>query len=222
MNAAYLAEIERVFLAHAGRGLMLSPADLVLVEQWDRAGLPLDVVTDAIAGAFEQRAARPNPNRRAVRGLAFVRHAVEDAERAWRSRGVGASVTGAAATTASTAVPRLRACVAAARPAAAGALAETLDGIAAALSRFGDATPNQDIYGPWAQLCSMAEDALWAALGADQRADIESELESRLGAERRRADPSHFRETWDAVRRRMLRQRLGFPDAGDLDYPADG
>lgn len=83
MTPAYFAEVERAFVSHAGRGLILSPMDRERVAGWARAGVPAAVIVDGIARAFD----RPDPPR--VRGLGFAAPAIEDAIKAWRQARVG-------------------------------------------------------------------------------------------------------------------------------------
>ena len=90
MNRAYLGQIERAFLQHAGRGLMLSPRDNEYVVRWERAGVPTWVVIGGIRVGFA------NSNRgRAPSRLAHVVPAVERAIKAWREGSVGTTPIGA-------------------------------------------------------------------------------------------------------------------------------
>ncbi len=82
MNAPYLNAIEARFLEHSGSGLMLSAKDLSLVEAWERAGIPVEIVLEGIDRAFE------NPPSR-VRSLAYVRPAVDQMARLWRENQIG-------------------------------------------------------------------------------------------------------------------------------------
>ena len=215
MNAAYLAAIERAFLGHTGRGLMLSATDITLIEQWERAGIPLEVVLAGLAGAFERPRAKPTR----VRGLAFARRAVEEAMGVHRACSVGASVV------ASAALPRgewpaerLRA-----RLSDAQASLEALD-LFERLRRRLEPLPAEasyeDVVAVWLPLLDWAVSEGWARMPAESRAEIERALERLLGEERRRADPSHFEETWEAHRRQLVRTHLGLPSVSALDARA--
>lgn len=83
MTPAYLAEIERAFTEHTGRGLMLSPLDRDRVAAWARAGVPAEVVVEGITRAFEK------PPRRRVRSLGYAVKAIERAIKLWRETRVG-------------------------------------------------------------------------------------------------------------------------------------
>lgn len=53
-RAAYLKAIEQRFLELRGRGLMLSPRDVMLVDQWRERGVPTRVVLGAIEAGVER------------------------------------------------------------------------------------------------------------------------------------------------------------------------
>lgn len=83
MTPAYLAEIERAFTEHTGRGLLLSPIDRERVAAWARAGIPAAVVVEGITRAFEK------PPRGRVRGLGYAAKAVELSIKLWRESQLG-------------------------------------------------------------------------------------------------------------------------------------
>ena len=83
MNPEYVEKVGRAFLAQTGRGLLLSPRDHTIVEQWSRAGIPADIVIEGIESAFA------TPPARRVNSIAFASHAVDRAAQAWRSRKTG-------------------------------------------------------------------------------------------------------------------------------------
>ncbi|MEW5767607.1 MAG: hypothetical protein AB1797_08290 [bacterium] len=49
----YLKEVEDYFVKQKGRGLILSPNDLMLIKGWQEKGLPLEVVLKGIKRTFE-------------------------------------------------------------------------------------------------------------------------------------------------------------------------
>ncbi len=83
MTPAYLAEVERAFVQHAGRGLFLSPMDRQRVAGWARAGIPAAVVVAGIEQAFD----RPDVPR--VRGLGYAAPAIEERIKAWQHAQIG-------------------------------------------------------------------------------------------------------------------------------------
>jgi hypothetical protein len=87
-RARYFQEISRAFLAHRGAPFFLSPKDLALVETWEKAGVPLDVVLEGLDRSFEKRPGRPIV-RDKVLSLSFCEKAVRRAFEQHRDRKVG-------------------------------------------------------------------------------------------------------------------------------------
>ncbi len=77
MIESYLAQVEARFIELSGKGLMLSAKDVALVESWERAHIPLHIVLRAIERAMDHAPA-------SVRGLNYVRKAVEEEASTWR------------------------------------------------------------------------------------------------------------------------------------------
>jgi len=83
----YPAVIAEYFLALRGAGLLLSPLDQELVEEWERRGIPVAVVCRGLRHGVERLAEDRPP--RPPRSLRALRFAVEDEWRAYRSGRVG-------------------------------------------------------------------------------------------------------------------------------------
>lgn len=213
MNRAYLAEIERAFLEYAGRGLMLSAADVELVRQWDRAGIPLEAVEAALSTCF----ARPGLDRARVRGLAFIRREVEAEASLRRSLGIGAQpVSQPAPTGARPLLDRLSARlheVAAASPEPASGLVRRA---VEQVNANGPAVTDDEVWERWSKIRPVLLTGLWSALSEAEREALTAGVTSALEGERRRADPVHFAQTWAAHRDRALAARFGLPDDIDL------
>lgn len=213
MNRAYLAEIERAFLECAGRGLMLSAADVELVRQWDRAGIPLEAVQAALSTCF----ARPGLDRARVRGLAFIRREVEAEASLRRSLGIGArAVSEPAPPGARPLLERLSARlveVGAASPEPApGLIRQAVEH----LNALGPAVSDDEVWERWSKVRPSLLTGLWRALSESERDALSAAVSTALESERRRADPVHFAATWAAHRDRALAARFGLPDDIDL------
>ena len=216
MNPGYLAEIERAFLALAGRGLMLSAADTALVDQWHRAGIPAEVVLTGLQAAFERPQSRPTR----VRGLAFARRSVEDAMEAYRSRQAGAApVTVTSIPVELRPAEILRSRLAALAPAS-SALAELVELLRRRVAPWSVDADYDEIAMDWIDLLSWAEEEGWARLGPEAKGQIDAALDALLAGERRRAAPEHYAQTREVHRRRLVREHLGLPSPTDLDARA--
>lgn|GEM_PF-1241021 len=100
-RAHYLRAIERRFLEMRGRGLMLSPRDVLLVDTWRERGVPIRVVLAALEEGAERFADAHPPGTPLPSSLAYfaghIDRAVHDREELvveQASRGAAASAAG--------------------------------------------------------------------------------------------------------------------------------
>ncbi len=208
MNPAYLAAVEEAFLAHTGRGLMLSPRDVALVERWARVGAPVQVVVDGIAQVFS----RPGTRQTRVRSLVFARVGVEAALRAWQSRSAGqAAGTGLdrGPKGISLLVARVRGAAGRHEAPMGERLLRVADRIAA-LSQA-SAVLRDDLDDDLTRLEGQILDELWASLpSATQRALVDG-VEGELRPERPKMAESEYTVVRAARLRRLTRDHLGLP-----------
>ncbi len=84
----YAEVVSDFFLDLRGSGLMLSPADLELVDRWKAESIPVEVVCRGLKMGRESHA-RLRPGVRPPQNLSYYASAVEEAWRAFRERRVG-------------------------------------------------------------------------------------------------------------------------------------
>jgi hypothetical protein len=75
----YFTEIEEYFWRKRGAHLLVSPLDWAIVETWQKAGIPLDVVLRGIDSAFESYARSRRGAGRPLKSLAYCVDAVLEA-----------------------------------------------------------------------------------------------------------------------------------------------
>ena len=91
-RSRYFQDIAAAFLRLRGAPFVLSSGDMVTIEGWEQAGIPIDVVEEGIRRAHENsRRARPVPVR--LSSLAFCDREVTRAFREHRDRRVGRNLT---------------------------------------------------------------------------------------------------------------------------------
>jgi len=213
VDPAYLSAVERAFLTRAGRGLMLSPADIALVERWARAEMPVAVVLDGLEAAFARPPARP------VRGLAFARAAVESAYAAHRARLMGGQAADALAgrpgdSLGERAAERLaQARRRVVEPALLSALEEA-EGECRVVGGLIDAATVDQIE---RRLLDRVREALSPA---DLGAMLEV-IDTRWARERRGSTPEAWRQVREAQLARALRSRVGL-DVRLAEEPENG
>jgi hypothetical protein len=91
-SSRYFREIAKAFLARRGAPFVLSPKDLALVSAWKQAGIPLAVVLEGLAAAFDSRATSGRAAHR-VLSLQFCEGSVARAFERFRDRKVGGART---------------------------------------------------------------------------------------------------------------------------------
>ena len=78
-DASYLAEVEAAFVTARGRGLMLAEADIALVDTWETAGIPVEVVCRALAVGVRDWRERHGHQKPPPHRLKHYREYVEEA-----------------------------------------------------------------------------------------------------------------------------------------------
>lgn len=229
LSGAYVTAIEDAFLAHSGRGLMISARDLELIKRWARAGLPVEVVVQGIERAFDHR-----KRSRTIRGLEDVQKSVEVVAKDWRARNVGGR-TEAAGVLAPEMAPGGQATDPSVEEAAlARAFDELIERVESARAELGDARliplvellvgrlseirdgtlagAVPDPVTALEQLETRATEAFWARLDPDLQSWIKEQVEAMLADTRALSDPSSWQAAFDRQRLRQVRAHLGLPD----------
>lgn len=85
-RATYLKQVETAFVRLRGRGLMLSPKDVALVERWRNSGIPVHVVLRALEEAVTEYVNRHPASSTLPSTLAYFERRIDDAATLWRGR----------------------------------------------------------------------------------------------------------------------------------------
>lgn len=85
-RATYLKQVEMAFVRLRGRGLMLSPKDVALVERWRNSGIPAHVILRALEGAVTEYRNRHPASSTLPSTLAYFERRIDDAATLWRGR----------------------------------------------------------------------------------------------------------------------------------------
>ncbi len=208
-DRAYYAAGEAAFIRRRGTPFLLSPKDFVLLKQWRALGVSIDAVEQGIDDAFSRREERGSTGR--VNSLSYCRDAVLAA---WERRAEAAVGRGEGRDTlpdAAAGLARLREslrAVAARR----SDLAEPVEAAQRSIERLaeGSRAPG-DIEESLARLDRKLASALYEALPAEERRELDQRIERQLSALRDRMDEETARRTGKALARRLLRERLELP-----------
>jgi hypothetical protein len=209
----YYAAAEAAFVRRRGTPFLLSPKDFALLKEWRALGVPLEALEAGIDEAFTRREERGAVGR--VNSLSYCRDAVLEAweRRAETARGKGSPrADGAAeAIDAAAALGRLAAdleAVALRRP----DLATPIDAARRSLARLEASGKSPEVIeASLAGLDRRLAKALGEALTEKEKADLDAEAERMLQGAGTRMDAVTLEKTSRALRRRLLRERLGLP-----------
>lgn len=207
----YFQRIESCFLLHRGSPLLLSPSDYRVARRWHEEGVPLDLVLRTLDEWFERRRERAEQSVGEevpkVWGLRQVRPAVDGAWKRLRAltapgdrrapEGVETIDVPARVASLKAALEEALATALGEAPAARERLAARLDALA------GESDPRRVEEGLGA-VENEALGALLGVLGAEERAELEAQVDRALAplAERMTRDEA------EATRERLLRQRV--------------
>jgi len=200
----YFTEIEEYFWRKRGAHLLVSPLDWVIVETWQKAGIPIDAVLRGIDSAFESYQRSRRGAGRPLKSLAYCVDAVLEAaaQKAEAAAGTGPTTTSAANSSESFSRDELRgffsrngerlARAAAAMPQADVALRQQLSHAHEKLAELAALveSPSQTDLEDLERRLTVLEDKLTAALTAGASEDtllvIRRELDRQLAPYRRR------------------------------------
>jgi hypothetical protein len=205
----YFAAAEAAFVRRRGTPFLLSPKDFALLREWRALGVPIEAIESGIDEAFTRREERGAVGR--VNSLSYCRDAVLEAweRRADAARGKGSG--GAEAIDAAGALGRLAAdleAVAVRRP----DLAAPIDAARRSLSKLEASRKSpEETEASLAGLDRRLARSLAEALTETERADLDSETERMLQGAGARMDAVTLEKTARALKRRLLRERLGLP-----------
>jgi hypothetical protein len=212
---SYFRAIEEEFTRLRGDPLVLSPEDWHRVAEWHERGIPLRVVLEALNAVFAQVRARSR--RRPVLGLAYCRHAVEEAFLRHVENSVGGG-SGAPepAFDPSTILPmkmvRIRRS-AESWPGASRGWAERACRLLSRTSRSlssGELRP-EEAEARLQRIERRVLDGLFQSLPESERAEILSTVEKRMAAHPARMSPEVTARTHRHVRDAEIRRRLELP-----------
>ncbi|HSC78307.1 MAG TPA: hypothetical protein VLB32_07065 [Candidatus Acidoferrales bacterium] len=217
----YYTQIEEYFWQKRGAHLLVSTLDWAVIETWQRAGIPLEVVLKGIDRAFERYDAKRRG--RPIKSLLYCVDAVADAAEEAKEAAAGGATPGARpAPFVSGEVPAyLRANAASLREAAQALSASGEDAavrdIAAALEALAEqpATQNSQNLEDLERHLTVFEEKLLAALtqaaSADELVELRREVERGLAPYRRKMKAEQLAMIEKQFLQKKLFERYNLP-----------
>jgi len=229
----YYTEIEEYFWQKRGAHILVSTLDWAVIESWQKAGIPLEIVLKGIDRAFERYQSKPRP--RLIKSLLYCVDAVaevaEEAREAAAGRGPGAPAREAAAPFGAGEIAAyLRGNAAALRRCAVrsgtAALASSFNNIAGALEALAaqpatETTANlEDLERHLTVLEEKLMAALTQAATADDLVALRREVERGLAAYRRKMKVEQLALIEKQFMQKQLFERHGLPRLSLFYLPA--
>jgi hypothetical protein len=208
-DRAFYAAGEAAFVRRRGTPFLLSPTDFALLKQWRALGVPIEAVESGIDEAFSRREERGSTGK--VNSLSYCRDAVLAAWERRAETAVGRGHGREEAPDVAAGLARLEELlsrVSARRP----DLAPPVEAARRSLERLTkDSRGPGEIEESLARLDRKLASALYDALPAEERRDLDGRIEQQLSALRDRMDEETALRTARALARRLLRERLELP-----------
>lgn len=203
----YFQAVEEIFIGLRGAPLLLSPADYRVAAGWHSAGIPLDLVREALEQVFERR--RERGAKGTVSSLRYCARAVEGS---WEQAQELTATAHRQAEPENPVGPRLEAlagALLASQEASPGSPAVDLEGFAMRIRSLEGSSPQVE-----RSLADLDQELLEQAsegLGSELREDLAAEVESALAKLSGRLPEAELERARERLRRQLLRRKLALP-----------
>ena len=218
----YFTEIEEAFVRRRGKHLFLSPLDWALIEAWQERQIPLHIVIRSIESVFDVYDQQPLGTR-TIKSLFYCREEIEAQHTEWLRSRAGASDEGRVTSDESDAgfsAERVSAhiggAIAALKQNQTPGLQEDLDRAVARLEELAavETTDFETIDQTLGDIERLLERAMLANWDAEHLKAIKKEIAGQLRAYRTEMDADSYKNTFDLMLMKRLREEAGIPRLG--------
>jgi hypothetical protein len=220
----YFTEIEDAFVRRRGKNLLLSPIDWALIDGWQERGVPLHVVLRAIETVFDGFEKQPNQNR-TIKSLFYCREEVEAQFAEWSAAQVGSHVEGRPLLTddpdseqpdRERIIAHIQKSIGSLRAVAGAGLAEDIERaitrLEELLANLGDDPEyiDQTLY----DIESFLDRAMLTKTESEHLKKLKKDVASQLKLYKSAMDKDAYKNTFDLMLLKCLREDLGMPRLG--------
>ena len=215
----YFTEIEDAFVRRRGKHLLLSPLDWALMEGWQDRGIPLHIVLRAIETVFDGFDKQPNQNR-TIKSLFYCREEVEAQFAEWTAAQVGSHGDGKRELdgqfSREAVVEHIQKAIAALKSIDESSLREDLDRavtrLEELLANLGDDLEYIDrtLY----DVESFLDRAMLSNTEKEHLKKLKKDVTSQLKLYKSAMDTEAYKNTFDLMLLKCLREDLGVPRLG--------
>ncbi|MBK6722351.1 MAG: hypothetical protein KBF83_11970 [Pyrinomonadaceae bacterium] len=216
----YYTEIEDTFVRRRGKHLFLSPLDWALMEAWQDRGIPLHIVLRSIESVFDVFDKQP-PGTRTIKSLFYCREEIEVQYKEWMTSQAGKSEeTEAKEETGGFSLEAIRGHIETAiEKLGRVAVGEMDEDITRAIERLNQlnadlATNFESIDGSLGDVEKLLERAMLTNWDRGHLKVLEKEIASQLRAYKADMDADSYKNTFDLMLLKRLREEAGIPRLG--------
>lgn len=216
----YFSEIEETFVRRRGKHLFLSPLDWALMETWQERGIPLHIVIRGIESVFDVYDRQP-PGTRTIKSLFYCREEIEAQYTEWsRSMAGKASDDGSSEKSESFPADAVRShienAISQLQAIAFPNIKEDIDRSVARLEGLlADLAANDEIVdSTLADIEKLLLHSMLTNWDKQHLKTIEKELRSQLREYKSDMDDAAYKQTYDLLLAKRLRDESGIPRLG--------
>lgn len=216
----YFTEIEDTFVRRRGKNLFLSPIDWALIESWQDRGIPMHIVIRSIESVFDVYDKQP-PGTRSIKSLFYCREEIEAQYAEWsRSQAGKGRETGVESHGAEFSRDEIAAHIARSiemlNAISNVGLSEDISRAIARLEELNaDLTDNfESIDGTLSDIEKLLERSMLSNWPKEHLKLLEKETAAQLKAYKAEMEPAAYRDTYDLMLLKRLREEAGIPRLG--------
>ena len=215
----YFTEIEETFIRRRGKNLFLSPLDWALIESWQDRGIPLHIVIRSIESVFDVFYQQP-PGTRTIKSLLYCKEEIEAQYTEWAAAHAGRSSSedGDAETQfpIETIREHIRTSITNLEAVGVGGLAEDIRRAIVRLGELNEVLTDdpEKVDGTLGDIEKVLDRGLIANWESTHLKKIEKEVAGQLRAYRSEMDAESYKNTFDLMLLKRLREEAGIPRLG--------
>jgi hypothetical protein len=215
----YFTEIEETFVRRRGKNLFLSPLDWALIESWQDRGIPLHIVIRSIESVFDVFDQQP-VGTRTIKSLLYCREEIEAQYTEWTAAYAGRSseqeADGEQQFPFETVRQHIKNSITKLEAVAIKALTEDIGRAVARLRELDKALTNdpETVDGTLGDVEKVLDRGLLANWDPVDLKGLEKEISGQLRAYRSEMDAESYKNTFDLMLLKRLREEAGIPRLG--------
>jgi hypothetical protein len=214
----YFTEIEETFVRRRGKNLFLSPLDWALIESWQDRGIPLHIVIRSIESVFDVFDQQP-VGTRTIKSLFYCKEEIEAQYNEWLSAKVGQSETEERSGSEYTPATIREHIAVAIEKLENIAIADLEEDVCRAVSRLRELDTAitgdlETIDGTLGDIEKVLERGMLSNWDRKHLKSLEKEVAGQLKAYKQDMDPESYKNTFDLMLLKRLREEAGVPRLG--------